>query len=66
MVQDYLGQKHVYGEVDCIELIRSFYEKELKIEFDTTNLPKIKRVDEVFYIQIMLIDGLQRVLQKYN
>ena len=43
MVQDYLGQKHVYGEVDCIELIRSFYEKELKIDFSLPTYPKSRQ-----------------------
>jgi hypothetical protein len=33
MVQKYLGLKHEYGVVDCIELIRVFYKNELGIEF---------------------------------
>ena len=33
MVQKYLGLKHEYGVVDCIELIRLFYKNELGIEF---------------------------------
>jgi cell wall-associated NlpC family hydrolase len=40
MVQDYLGQKHVYGEIDCIELIRSFYSRDLKIDFSLPTYPK--------------------------
>ena len=40
MVQDYLGQYHVYGEVDCIELIRSFYAKDLEIDFSLPTYPK--------------------------
>ena len=37
MVQKYLGLKHQYGQVDCIELIRDFYANELKINFDLHN-----------------------------
>lgn len=40
MVQDYLGQKHCYGETDCIELIRNFYSKDLHLEFSLPSYPK--------------------------
>ena len=36
MVLNYLGHRHVYGQMDCIELIRIFYKHELKLDF---NLP---------------------------
>ena len=39
MVQKYLSLKHKYGEVDCIELIRSFYKNELNIQFDLPPYP---------------------------
>jgi len=39
MVQKYLGLKHQYGQVDCIELIRNFYKNELNIKFDLPPYP---------------------------
>ena len=39
MVQKYLGLKHEYGIVDCIELIRLFYKNELGIEFPLPSYP---------------------------
>jgi|TARA_B100000035_G_C21027750_1_gene566945 cell wall-associated NlpC family hydrolase len=39
MVQKYLGLKHEYGTVDCIELIRLFYKNELSIEFPLPPYP---------------------------
>ena len=39
MVQKYLGLKHEYGVVDCIELIRLFYKNELGIEFTLPSYP---------------------------
>ena len=39
MVQKYLSLKHEYGKIDCIELIRSFYKNELKIDFDLPPYP---------------------------
>ena len=39
MVQKYLGLKHEYGVVDCIELIRLFYKNELNIEFPLPPYP---------------------------
>ena len=39
MVQKYLGFKHEYGTVDCIELIRSFYKNELNINFSLPSYP---------------------------
>ena len=39
MVQKYLGLKHKYGVVDCIELIRLFYKNELNIEFPLPPYP---------------------------
>lgn len=40
MVQQYLGLKHSYGSVDCIELIRSFYLIELGLKFSLPSYPK--------------------------
>jgi len=40
MVQQYLGLKHQYGVNDCIELIRTFYEKELGLKFNLPTYPK--------------------------
>ena len=39
MVQQYLGLKHDYGTVDCIELIRQFYKNELNIDFGLPAYP---------------------------
>ena len=39
MVQEYLGLRHKYGQVDCIELIRNFYKNELKLDFDLPAYP---------------------------
>ena len=39
MVQKYLGLKHEYGVIDCIELIRLFYKNELSIEFILPSYP---------------------------
>ena len=39
MVQKYLGLKHEYGVVDCIELIRLFYKNELNIQFPLPSYP---------------------------
>ena len=33
MVQQYLGLKHEYGVIDCIELLRQFYNNELSLDF---------------------------------
>lgn len=33
MVQKYLGLRHQYGVIDCIELIRLLYTDELSLEF---------------------------------
>jgi len=40
MVQKYLGLQHDYGVVDCIELIRNFYENELEIDFSLPSYDK--------------------------
>lgn len=40
MVHKYLGLKHNYGEVDCIELIRKFYSEELNLNFTIPPYPK--------------------------
>lgn len=40
MVQKYLGLKHEYGKVDCIELIRQFYKDELNLDFSLPTYPK--------------------------
>lgn len=39
MVQKYLGLRHEYGIIDCIELIRLFYKNELGIEFPLPPYP---------------------------
>lgn len=43
MVQDYLGAKHSYGDIDCIELIRLFYKQELNIDFSLPTYPKSRQ-----------------------
>ena len=40
MVQEYLSLRHEYGKVDCIELIRNFYNNELSINFELPTYPK--------------------------
>ena len=40
MVQEYLSLKHEYGQVDCIELIKKFYAKELNLTFYLPEYPK--------------------------
>lgn len=40
MVQKYLGLTHIYGKIDCIELIRLFYKQELHIDFPLPAYPK--------------------------
>ena len=40
MVQKYLGLQHEYGFVDCIEIIRNFYEHELEIDFPLPSYSK--------------------------
>ena len=35
MVQKYLGLKHEYGQCDCIQLIKTFYQNELNLTFLT-------------------------------
>ena len=49
MVQKYLGLKHQYGQVDCIELIRDFYANELKINFDLPNYPHSRAWMKTFH-----------------
>ena len=34
MVQKYLGLQHQYGQCDCIQLIKFFFENELQLTFD--------------------------------
>lgn len=43
MVQKYLGFKHEYGNVDCIELIRLFYKNELNIDFSIPSYPPSRK-----------------------
>jgi cell wall-associated NlpC family hydrolase len=40
MVQKYLGLQHEYGVVDCIEIIRHFYQNELEIDFPLPSYDK--------------------------
>ena len=49
MVQKYLGLKHQYGQVDCIELIRDFYANELKINFDLPTYPHSRAWMKTFH-----------------
>ena len=51
MVQKYLGLKHQYGQVDCIELIRNFYKNELKIDFDLPPYPHSRAWMKYFHTQ---------------
>ena len=55
MVQDYLGLQHSYGEVDCIELIRSFYKNELKLSFPLPTYPKSR--DWMKHFSTASVDG---------
>jgi len=48
MVQKYLGLHHEYGVLDCIELIRLFYKKELNSAFTLPTYPKSKKWMEHF------------------
>lgn len=36
-IENYLGLKHQYGSVDCINLIKVFYNNELGVTFETPN-----------------------------
>ena len=49
MVQKYLGLKHKYGQMDCIELIRNFYQEELNLKFDLPNYPNSRDWMKVFH-----------------
>ena len=40
MVQKYLGLRHIYGDIDCIELIKQFYKNELDLNFELPAYPK--------------------------
>jgi|TARA_E500000178_G_C16830140_1_gene665657 cell wall-associated NlpC family hydrolase len=42
VVQEYLGLRHDYGVIDCIELIRLFYKQELNVNFPLPTYPKSK------------------------
>ena len=43
MVQKYLGLKHQYGSIDCIQLIKSFYQNELNLSFSLPSYPKSRK-----------------------
>jgi hypothetical protein len=43
MVQKYLGLSHEYGKVDCIRLIKNFYNKELELDFPLPDYPLSKQ-----------------------
>ena len=51
MVQKYLGLRHEYGNIDCIELIRSFYKNELKLKFELPTYPHSRDWMKHFYTQ---------------
>jgi len=42
-INNYIGLNHNYGELDCITLIKFFYEHELGISFDLPDYCKSKR-----------------------
>lgn len=42
-VTKYLGLRHCYGELDCITLIKTFYEQELGISFDIPEYARSNR-----------------------
>ena len=50
MVQKYLGLKHQYGSIDCIQLIKSFYENELKLTFSLPSYPKSRKWMKHFHV----------------
>ena len=50
MVQQYLGLKHEYGKNDCIQLIKSFYENELKLTFSLPSYPKSRKWMKHFHV----------------
>lgn len=39
----YIGLRHNYGELDCITLIKSFYEQELGISFELPEYSRSRR-----------------------
>ena len=43
MVQQYLGLRHQYGSIDCIQLIKTFYQNELNLSFDLPSYPKSRK-----------------------
>ena len=43
MVQKYLGLKHQYGSIDCIQLIKTFYQNELNLNFSLPSYPKSRK-----------------------
>src|SRR5210317_1046607 len=51
MVQQYLGLKHEYGVIDCIELLRQFYKNELNLDFSLPAYPKSRSWMKHFSIQ---------------
>ena len=50
MVQKYLGLKHQYGSIDCIQLIKSFYQNELKLTFSLPSYPKSRKWMKHFHV----------------
>ena len=51
MVQKYLGLRHEYGDIDCIELIRLFYKNELNLKFEFPVYPHSRDWMKHFHIQ---------------
>lgn len=43
MVQKYLGLQHSYGNFDCIELLKQFYQNELNVSFDLPSYPPSRK-----------------------
>ena len=48
MVQKYIGLKHDYGVVDCIELVKMFYKNELNLRFEPPAYPKSSQWMKLF------------------
>jgi len=54
MVQQYLGLKHDYHNVNCITLIQSFYKEQLNLNFNTPIYPKSRRWLKSFDSEFMV------------
>jgi hypothetical protein len=43
MVQKYLSLRHEYGNIDCIRLIKNFYNQELDLDFPLPDYPPSRK-----------------------